>query len=104
MKRGATFLPTNLRMDADWEFIKALVEAIRQLFEDGFGDRLALGLDWAFESEQGVFVPCSFMPPPPYVYMFTHVLPRFRKLGLEEEAIEQMLVENPKRILPVKSS
>ncbi|MBC8233643.1 hypothetical protein H8E77_29200 [bacterium] len=104
MKRGATFLPTNLRMDADWEFIKAFVKAIRQLLEDGFGDRLVLGLDWAFENEQGVFVPCSFMPPPPYVYMFTHVLPRFRKLGLEEEAIEQMLVVNPKRILPVNMS
>ena len=104
MQRGATFLPTNLRMDSNWEFLEELVKAIRQLFEDGFGDKLVLGLDWAFENEQGVFVPCSFMPPPPYVYMFTHVLPRFRKLGLEEEAINQMLVENPKRILPVKLS
>ena len=59
MKRGATFLPTNLRMDSDWEFSKALVEAIRQLFEDGFGDRLVLGLDWAFESEQGVSTPTT---------------------------------------------
>lgn len=102
MKRGATFLPTNLRMDGDWEFIAALVKAIRHLFEDGLGDRLVLGLDWAFETEQGPFVPCTFMPPPPYVYMFSYVLPRFRKLGLEEQAIEQMLVKNPARILPVK--
>jgi phosphotriesterase-related protein len=102
MRRGATFLPTNLRMDGDWEFIAALVKAIRQLFEDGLGDRLVLGLDWAFETEQGPFVPCTFMPPPPYVYMFGYVLPRFRKLGLEEQAIAQMLVKNPARILPVK--
>jgi len=104
MRRGATFLPTNLRMDIDWEFWQKLVDAIRSLFDEGYGDRLVLGLDWAFENEQGVFVGCSFMPPPPYVYLFEYTLPRFRKLGLEEEAIEQMLVENPKRILPIKKS
>lgn len=104
MKRGATFLPTNLRMDANWDFIRSFVSAVRELFQDGFGDRIVLGLDWAFENEQGPFLPCTFMPPPPYVYMFTHVMPRFRELGLEEEAIEQMLVKNPARIMPVKRS
>jgi predicted metal-dependent phosphotriesterase family hydrolase len=34
--------------------------------------------------------------------MFTHTLPRFRKLGLEESAIEQMMVANPARVLPVQ--
>lgn len=101
MKRGATFCPTNLRVDEGWEFWADFVRAIRQLFEEGFGEYLVLGLDWAFETEQGPFVPCTFMPPPPFRYMFTHTLPRFRKLGLEEEAIEQMMVTNPARILPV---
>jgi len=101
MKRGATFCPTNLRMDSDWEFWVDFVRAVRQLFEEGLGERLVLGLDWAFETEQGPFVPCTFMPPPPYGYMFTHVLPRFRKLGLEDAHIEQMTVTNPARILPV---
>ena len=100
MKRGATFLPTNLRMDSDWDGIRALVNIIRQLFQEGLGKRIVLGLDWAFETEQGPFVPCTFMPPPPYVYMFAYTLPRFRKLGLEEEAIRQMMVRNPARILP----
>jgi predicted metal-dependent phosphotriesterase family hydrolase len=102
MKRGATFVLTNLRTDGPAESTKRLVTEIRRLFDDGFGDRLTLGLDWAFENEQGVFIPCSFMPPPPYIYMFTHTLPRFRELGLEEDAIEQMLVHNPARILPVQ--
>ena len=101
MKRGATFLPTNLRMDSDWAWIRQLVDAIRALFDEGLGEHLALGLDWAFETEHGPFVPCTFMPPPPYLYMFTHTLPRFRQLGLEEEQIEQMMVKNPARILPV---
>ena len=102
MKRGATFLLTNLRMDGPPRFAERLVTEIRRLFDDGFGDRLTLGLDWAFENEQGPFIPCSFMPPPPYIYMFTHTLPRFRESGLEEEAIERMLVHNPARILPVQ--
>ncbi len=102
MKRGATFLPTNLRMDQDWEFYADFVSAVRDLFQAGLGEHLALGLDWAFETEQGPFIGCSFMPPPPFRYMFTHTLPRLRKLGLEEAAIEQMLVTNPARILPVR--
>jgi len=102
MRRGANFLPTNLRMDADWEFWADFVAVVRDLFNEGLGDHIVLGLDWAFETEQGPFVGCTFMPPPPYRYMFTHTLPRFRKLGLEEEAIEQMMVTNPARILPVQ--
>lgn len=101
MKRGATFLPTNLRMDDQWEFWGELVRAIRELFDEGLGEHIVLGLDWAFETEQGAFVGSSFMPPPPFRYMFTHTLPRLRKLGLEESQIEQMMVANPARILPV---
>jgi phosphotriesterase-related protein len=102
MRRGATFLPTNLRMDENWEFWDDFIWAVRDLFHEGLGEHLVLGLDWAFESEQGPFMPCTFMPPPPYRYMFTHTLPRFRKLGLEEDAIRQMLVTNPARILPAQ--
>jgi len=35
-------------------------------------------------------------------YMFRFTLPRIRELGLEEEAIEQMLVGNPARLLPLQ--
>ena len=102
LKRGATFMPTNLRMDDDWDGIQKLVDEIRRLFDEGYGDRLTLGLDYTFDTELGFFIPCHFMPPPPYVYMYAYTLPRFRKLGLEEEAIHQMMVENPKRLLPIQ--
>ena len=72
------------------------------LFDEGLGEHLMLGLDWAFDCEQGPFVASSFMPPPPFRYMFTHTLPRFRKLGLADAAIEQMMVTNPARVLPVQ--
>jgi len=102
MRRGATFCPTNLRMDTDWEFWAELIDAIRRLFDEGLGAQIVLGLDWAFETERGPFVPGRFMPPPPYRYMFTHTLPRFRKLGLEESHIQQRMVTNPARVLPVQ--
>jgi len=104
MDRGVTLLPTNLRMDREFDFNRRLVNGIRRFFDAGYGDRLVLGLDWAFDNAEGVFLPCNFMPPPPYVYMFTHALPRMRELGLEDEAIERMLATNPRRLLPVKAS
>lgn len=105
MNRGATYLPTNLRMDENPEFYRRLVTEVRRLFDDGYGDRLTLGLDWAFSNDNAsaVLVGCSFMPPPPYVYMFTHTLPRLREMGLPEVAIEWMLVRNPARLLPVQA-
>jgi phosphotriesterase-related protein len=104
MDRGAVFLPTNLRMDREFDYIRRLVNGIRRLFDGGYGDRLVLGLDWSFCNTAGPFIPCSFMPPPPYVYLFQYALPRMRELGLEEGAIEQMLVQNPARLLPIQNT
>lgn len=104
-KRGAVFCPTNLRMDGDWDWIKNLVNSIRQLFQEGYGDNIVLGLDsyvGGSEVDPALYGPAEYLPPPPFVYMFDYTLPRFRKLGLEEEAIEQMMVINPKRIVPIQ--
>ena len=103
MDRGATFLPTNLRMDGDPRFMQRLANEINRLFDDGYGDRLVLGLDWAFSNDNSnaVLIGCSFMPPPPYVYMFEYTLPRLREMGLREDAIQCMLVDNPARLLPI---
>ncbi len=102
MKRGANFLPTNLRMDKNGgpEVWRPLVEAIHEVFDAGLGDRLCLGLDCAFSSESGPFKYC-IIPPPPFLYMFTETLPALRKLGLTAEEEEQMMRHNPQRILPV---
>jgi predicted metal-dependent phosphotriesterase family hydrolase len=42
------------------------------------------------------------MPGPPYLHLFTHTLPAFRRLGLTPEEEEQMLARNPQRIIPVQ--
>jgi phosphotriesterase-related protein len=107
MKEGATFLPTNLQVpdpQKDYPFYQSLVEAIRRVFDLGLGSRLALGLDWAFCNERGEWGPGVPYGPglmPPFLHLFTNVLPLFRRLGLEESAIQTMLVDNPARILPI---
>ena len=59
------------------------------------------GLDCAFTSESGPFQ-YAIIPPPPFLYMFTHTLPAFRELGLTEEEEETIMAKNPRRILPVR--
>lgn len=104
MKCGANFLPTNMgirsKEPGKW---RPLVDAIHQIFDAGLGAKIAgFGLDWAFVSESNVFGPCNFIPPPPFLHMFTQTLPAFRKMGLTKEEEKTIMVNNPYRILPVQ--
>jgi phosphotriesterase-related protein len=103
MKKGANFLPTNLGISdpASIEGWRPLVEAIHEVFDRGLGDRLCFGLDGAFCSESGPFVFCV-APPPPFLHMYTHTLPAFRKLGLTAAEEDWIMRRNPQRILPVQ--
>jgi len=109
MKRGANFLPTNMGIGQDGgENWRPLIEAIHEVFNAGLGDRIAgFGLDWAFcsgegQTKDGRFGPCTFVPPPPFVHMFTHTLPAFRKMGLTAAEEETIMLRNPQRIIPVQ--
>lgn len=99
LRRGASLCLTGLRADAEPAFWKQAIDAVRRIFDEGFGDRLTLGLDWAFDNVSGPFVPCSWMPPPPYVYLFTSALPGLKTLGLQDVHAHAMLVTNPARLL-----
>jgi phosphotriesterase-related protein len=102
MRRGASFMPTNLAVGEHPEKWQPLIDAIHAVFDAGLGDRLVIGTDWAFVSESAPFGPCSYLPPPPYVQLFTNVLPAFHELGLTAEEEEQMMATNPQRLLPVQ--
>jgi predicted metal-dependent phosphotriesterase family hydrolase len=102
MRRGVTFMPTNLQIGRNAEVWRPLVEAVHEVFDAGLGGKLVFGTDWAFCSESGPFGPCTFMPPPPYLQLFTSVLPAFRKLGLTQEEEEWIMARNPQRLLPVQ--
>jgi phosphotriesterase-related protein len=106
MKKGAFFLPTNLDVRGDYKRWLPLVEAIHDIFDAGLGDKILLGMDWSFcsgtgQSPDGRFGYCTYLPKPPFVYLFARALPRFRKLGLTSSEEEHLLVENPQKILPV---
>ena len=101
MERGASFLPTTLDVNGDQDW-RPLIEAIHGIFEVGLGDKILFGLDHGYVSESRPFAVAPFMPPPPFLYMFTDVLPAFRKLGLNEKEEETIMVKNPQRILPIK--
>ena len=102
MRRGANFQPTNLGIREQGERWRPLVEAFHEVFDAGLGDRLCLGLDSGYCSESKEFGPVTFLPPPPFVHMFTHTLPAFRRLGLAVEEEEAMMTTNPQRVLPVQ--
>ena len=105
MRRGANFLPTNLGISEDdpgGERWRPLVEAIHEVFAAGLGDRLVLGLDSGYCSESGTFGPMTFLPPEPFLHMFTHTLPAFRGMGLTPAEEETMMLKNPQRILPAR--
>ena len=104
MGRGANFLPTNLGVNAGGEeYWRPLVDAIHEVFDAGHGDKLCLGLDSGYCSESKEFGPATFLPPEPFLHMFTHTLPAFRGLGLTADEEEAMMRTNPHRILPVRS-
>lgn len=103
MKRGANFLPTNIGVKAgEEERWRPLAEGIHDVFEAGHGDKLVLGLDSGYCSESGPFAPMTFLPPPPFLHMFTHTLPALRVLGVTAEQEDMMMLRNPRRIIPVQ--
>jgi predicted metal-dependent phosphotriesterase family hydrolase len=117
MKRGASILPTNLgivdggvKKDGSVQY-QGLVEAIHRIFDAGCGDRLGFGMDWCFGTDgrevggcdgKGRFGPCNYVPPPPFIHLFTDALPHFRKLGLRADEEEVIMRVMPQRIIPVQ--
>ncbi len=101
MRRGANFMPTNLDVTdpARWQ---PLVEAIHEIFDAGLGAQLCFGIDHGYCSESGPLAPQRFLPPPPFLYMFTDVLPAFRELGLTADEERAIMETNPQRIVAVR--
>ncbi len=102
MKRGASFMPTNLDMRHP-EWWGDLVTAIHEVFDAGYGGQLVLGLDHGYGgSPGGPFQPVGYLPPPPFLYLFTEALPGLRRLGLTAAEEDAMLTANPRRLLAVE--
>jgi phosphotriesterase-related protein len=98
MRRGASFLPTNLNASQP-QFYRPLAEAIHRVFDAGLGDRLVVSLDHGYGGTGKGFAPVDYLPPPPFLYFFREVLPALREWGLSEAELDAMLRLNPRRLL-----
>jgi phosphotriesterase-related protein len=78
------------------------VATVAQLCERGHADRLVLSHDTASFNDWLTADVASFQPNWHYMHIPEDVLPALRESGVEERRIEQMLVENPRRIFEVQ--
>jgi predicted metal-dependent phosphotriesterase family hydrolase len=75
-----------------------IVDLVRELIERGHADRLLLSQDVCHNSQLKAYGGNG------YVYLIETFLPRLRAAGLPEEAIHQLTVVNPARILAIDGS
>jgi phosphotriesterase-related protein len=84
------YLPAHMRTGIqDWE----RVDIVRQLVQDGYGDRVMLGTDTALKHLCRAYGGCG------YRNLLSFVAPALREAGLSAEAVERLLVHNPARLL-----
>ncbi len=62
---------------------------VKQLIDAGFGDRIFLSQDWELEREQ--------MNPDAFLFNTRHAIPYLKQLGVTEQQIHAITVDNPKR-------
>ena len=67
------------------------------LVHDGYGDRIVLGQDIGVRTRLRRWGGWG------YAHLLEHVVPVMRDLGLTDDALDQMLVRNPARLLSVRA-
>jgi phosphotriesterase-related protein len=86
----------------DWE---QRTETVKKLIDAGFGHRIMLSHDWSVtlsiatreaQERRRQYNPDS------YLFIQRKVLPRLRELGASEEAIDRIMVDNPRRFFEGK--
>ncbi|CAN5776295.1 phosphotriesterase-related protein [soil metagenome] len=87
---GYDIVLTDGRFPAhDWE----TADAVAQLVAEGFGDRIILSQDTALKTDYLRYGGWG------YGHIFRRVVPLLRERGVSDQAIHQMTVETPARIL-----
>jgi phosphotriesterase-related protein len=76
---------------SDGERIKTLA----YLIDEGFGDRLLVSHDVCFKTR------LSSYGGPGYAHILKYVKPWMKALGVKDEAVDRILIDNPRRILPL---
>ncbi len=73
----------------DYDTVRSIVQLIR----DGYADRLLLSQDVCTKTMMKTYGGMGFS------FVMEFVLPELRRLGAPEEALHQIMVENPRRVL-----
>ena len=81
----------------DWE---QRTETAKALVDAGFGHRIMMGHDWSvtmtIASKQAQESRKEYNPDG-YLFISRNVLPRLRELGLSQEDVDRIMVDNPRR-------
>jgi predicted metal-dependent phosphotriesterase family hydrolase len=96
-RRGA-FIQFDVIGKHHWMLDETRAELIAALVAAGFVDYLLLSTDRARRSELRHYGGLG------YACLLSRFVPMLREAGVGEEAIRRMLVENPRRVLPVQES
>ena len=81
------------------------VDTVAQLCERGHADKMVLSHDAACVNDWlDEEVVTQMMPRWNYLHITQDVLPALRKRGVTDEQIDQMLIENPRKIFEVQGS
>ena len=81
----------------DW---KGRVETVKKLIDAGFAHRLMLSHDWsatATVANEQVRQERHRYNPDAYCFIFRKVLPKLREMGVGEDTLNQIMVDNPRR-------
>lgn len=109
-ERGATINIDHVgipwKYDSAEELDEFMADQICQLEKLGYGDRLVLSFDrWFFNPRTKVTELDPDMPNErvPLSYMFDSFIPRLLKKGFPEEAVDKVLIDNPRRIFSIQA-
>jgi len=76
--------------------VSFVVELILKLFEEGYGKQILLSSDFARKSDLK-----AYGGGPGYAYLLRDFIPRLKAEGLDEEAIKDLFINNPRRVLDI---
>ena len=80
-------------------------ETIKKLIDAGYGNRIMVSHDWAvrmFIASPEIRAERDIRNPDGWLFIYRNVLPRLRSLGVKEEEIQAIIVDNPRRFFEGK--
>jgi phosphotriesterase-related protein len=88
------------------ELDEAMANALVDLIEEGYLERVVMSFDrWFFNPRAGVteMDPQLLNEKVDLSYMFTSFVPRLKSKGVTDEQLDQLMIENPRRIFAIEA-